>query len=653
MPRFPCEPFLLLGLAALLPSAFAGDLPGTDVSSESTVRLASDARISITAGFSGYCRPGHFLPITLRIETRERPLRGPLIVSSDSIVLSRYIELPAPSVREIPILLAPHSANRAIEAKFIAHGTVAAQARLEALHPVPPTARMAALLDGPAVRFASLLECLPEGSLMCRVAPEGMPRDYRGYDALDLLIAADLTTRLDAPQREALTLWLRRGGRLLIIMPADGFGSVSSFWRTFLPAELAALRERSLGLEEIRRAGLAALHDEDLPGLLGFEFGLGKVLLSAYGQQRGPIGAMPFTGLGNKEVRHRIARAIVRLLDLEQPRCGSPAPLLARDAYDIFDEPSWPEKTRRGIWLAALGYVAVMAVALRVLVRERPGVCAGLLLAFSALFTGVMCFAVVPQSALVCQAASVATTSAVTNGAAPKAPHSAAVDRYIRFSSITGEGVEVGFREPVKPLFYSETMLRHGPVHLDDSGGLWRYEIAPGAEGGAATCFQQAGVLALAGSITVEPGAAGNPSGALLITNEMKNAATGEPIVLEDAILTDGAGAVYVGALPCGKVCTVDFSPGRRRSLDRLVWDRFGPDSDLAGASGCHRKRMLDRWAKQHLAGSGLWLLGWSEAITTSAGGRAEVSETGFLARIEHPTLWQIEVTLNGERPNE
>lgn len=606
----------------------------------------TDTRISITPAFSGYCRPGCFLPLTVKIETHQKPVRGPLVVSSDTMVLNRYIELPAPSVRELPMLLAPHSIHRAIEAKLVVDGSVVAQTRLDGLQAVAPKSMLIAVLDGPPARFQPLLDSLPGGSQLCRTSPQAMPRDYRGYEAIDLMIAADLATELDPAQREALAAWLRRGGRILVIVPANGFASMSAFWRTFLPAELAGIREQTIGPEHIRRAGLAVLHDEQYPGLAGFKFGMGRVLLSAYGQERGQTRREPFGDVADENARRQVAAAIVRLLDMQtSPRTD--APLLAPDVYEIFEEHSWPDSTRRSIGLAVLGYIAVMAVALRVVTRERPAVCAGMVLGFSALFTGAMYFAVLPRSSAVCQVASVASLQASPDRQDASTPAGAAIDSYVALSSITGTSLTVDFHQPVKPLFYSETMLARGPVQLRLRGNMQRYEIPSGAETGAPTCFEQNSVAAIAGRIVVE--AAGVPPDAgsedqpqaFAITNNIADPRSGKPVALEDVILTDGANCVYVGGLPNGSECSIDFSRQRRLPLGRTIWDRFGPGSS---AGGGHRQRMLERWRAQHPPGSGIWLLGWSDPAIASAASAAPGGQ--FLKRIDQPTLWQIEIMI-------
>jgi len=572
----------------------------------------SDQPPSLTAvpGFAGCFRPGHFLPLNVTIRTTQRSVIGQLIVSSDTIVIRKRVELPAPSVRTFNFLLAPQLLRPVVEVRLLSEGKIAAQTQLRSLRAVPASALLVSLVGNAPARFTPLVNKLPQGSQLSHAAAKELPTVFRGYEALDLLIIGDLSSELTNPQREAVTTWLRGGGSMLVIMPAGGIGSAGAFWQRFLPDEVVNIALNLRGADRataMRSSKLSVFADEKHPGLVGFNIGLGRVLLSTHGQ--GHI-------IAAQKAREDIAQAILHLLALDTPPRRSSDPLPAADVYELFEKPGWPRRVRTTIWISVLGYALAMAVTLKVFARERPIVFAAFTVAFAAAFTAGMYFAVLPGPRLTVQSVGIAR-------ARPGAS-ALAVTHYLHLASPTDTDLSVTFAAPTKPLFFSDTMLAHGPVDIRQTADGWRYDMPPGA--GKPFCFEQSRVSTFSGSIAIHV-----TDSRYEITNSAADLATGAPITLTDVILTDGADAILIRELSHGKTISVDLAPGEAIPIERLIWDTF------AARRQC-RYRLLRRWVAGHRPGSGTWLLGWSAR-------RPEPPVRGRLLSREHKgTLWEIEV---------
>ncbi|HUS57655.1 MAG TPA: hypothetical protein VM141_03300 [Planctomycetota bacterium] len=562
----------------------------------------TELSVSMSSGFAGYFRHGHFTPVVVRVNTGPAPLSGRMVITSDAVTIEKQIAVPGSSAREyylaVPLSLGP-----------IAELGLRSGARME-YQPkaVAPSARLIALLGGAPPRIAALLRHLPEGSQTAQIEARDLPEDFRAYEALDLLLIADLSSAPRDEQRQAMTAWLTRGGRMLIVSPPAGADSISSFWRRFFPADHFRTQRRLEGREmarSLRDAGLDVIYDERFESLAGFRVGLGRVMISQYEHAYANDGDDAAT------------LATLRLLELDRPPQRQPNPLLAPLAYEMSTPAEWPAGPRKTLWLAAVGYVLAMAITLIVLRSEKPLIFALSAVGFAAVFAAVIYLLLLPRSMVALESVSHACTQ---SGAS-----SAASTRYVNFTTPgTGEvKVRASFDTPAKPLFYSDLMLSQGPVHVRVSNGASAYDTGLGS--GRPTCFEQAGVLSFQGSVRITELSADRYA----ISNEMRTIGTGDAIDFSDLIFTDGTDAVFIERLALGESVTVDFSPGSRASLGRIVWDHFA-------ATRPSQHRVLRHWISTNPPDGRLRLLGWNRMQPMP-----EISGR-FLARKESETLWEI-----------
>ena len=561
--------------------------------------------LAATPGYDGFFRSGHFLPLAVKIENRSKPLEATLVVSSNALVIHQPVTLPSSSVQVIPFLVLPHPLHPVIEVQLVAGGKVEAFEKVHLQQPVAPGAALVAIAGGrqsEAMRFAALRKKLPEGSVICAVDRDCLPHDFRAFEAVDLLVLTDLSAEPEARYRDALTAWLRLGGRVLIIQPALDH-AVSPFWRRFVPEVRFSPDSPP---EFLRSGGVEPILDPAHPGLAGFRVGMGKVILSQYGQE-------PSTA--TEESRGEIAGAILKLLDLDPPPVHAANPLLAPEAYGMFGPPQWPRPLRTILSLSALGYALLMAVALKVLRAERPVAFAASVGGFVVAISAVVAAALLPDSTVAL--ASVSTVHARPGEAV------CGVTRHLAFSFATRSSTRADFVFPTKPLFYSELMFSRGPVHVWQRANAIESIVPAGY--GRPTCFEQDGIVRFEGTLLARL-----DGDVLRVTNSLHSAAR-SPVMLHDAILTDGAWAVTVGELPCGPEAAARFDPAARAQLETLAWEQ------LAGRSPA-RHRVLKHWIGTHPAGGNAYLLAWSDSpVLPPVGGR-------FLTEQHVGTLWEIDL---------
>ena len=224
--RFGCILILLLPLAPVLLPHAASFADGN-----------ASPSISATPGFSGFFRSGHFVPVNVKIQNDSRSIEGRLIISSDTMVIGERVKLSAPSAPSFSFLLAPQALHPAIDVRLVSQGKVVAAAKVPSLKAVPPDAALVVILGGTPACVAELSGKLPAGSQTCSVQPAELPDDFRGYEAVDLLVIGDPSWEPGPGQVQAMTDWLAVGGRMLVVRPPSGTASISPVWQRVLPHE--------------------------------------------------------------------------------------------------------------------------------------------------------------------------------------------------------------------------------------------------------------------------------------------------------------------------------------------------------------------------------------------------------------------------------
>ena len=248
---------------ALLVVALAFFLAGAPVSA----RLRARAE----AGLGNSYRPGGWTPVRLLLENppdpdgRPRDFEG----SADLVVadaegrplrFSQRLDLPvgARKLVEIPVLLPGMLSAVTVELNDDRQGPVLRQVlqpgdfqlNLDNQRRGPIVRPTVVLVAGPSEQ-AAFITAAPEAANQRQLSPAALPRDYKGYDGIALVVFHDAPADLlDSSQLEALRLHIALGGRLLVIGGRTAAAlRVDPFLAPLLPAPIVGMRE--LPLREI------------------------------------------------------------------------------------------------------------------------------------------------------------------------------------------------------------------------------------------------------------------------------------------------------------------------------------------------------------------------------------------------------------------
>jgi hypothetical protein len=196
MPAVPRR--LLRAAAALCFVLLAPADPEVRASDEDALSLSAEA------GIAGLARAGRWLPIHIAVENGGRDVAGEIVVHAGSAVATRDISLPAPSRKHVEMYVrVPGAEIDRITVRLRSAGSelAAREVRVEVV---------------PDDRPLSICVSVPSedaGAATCdrTISPAGLPRSWRGLDAVDRLVwpAGREMHGVDGEQRVAIERWSR------------------------------------------------------------------------------------------------------------------------------------------------------------------------------------------------------------------------------------------------------------------------------------------------------------------------------------------------------------------------------------------------------------------------------------------------------------
>ncbi len=196
----------------------------------------AEIRMAADAGLANSYKAGGWTVLRVLVENRAgagraRDFEGRLRASTtdnNGLSYSFAVELTLPvgsrKLVELPVTL-PNLVNPVIVELINERGRVNGLLQLNPNHQInlddqrrgaiirPTVLLVAGLMDNPA-----FVSTAPDAANVRPILPEALPRDYKGYDGVAVVVTREgLAGQLAEEQLEALDRWLRLGGRLLVV----------------------------------------------------------------------------------------------------------------------------------------------------------------------------------------------------------------------------------------------------------------------------------------------------------------------------------------------------------------------------------------------------------------------------------------------------
>ena len=192
-------------------------------SGKASAQQPTELVLTASAGFQGFYKDGHWLPVRVVLENSGALLEGEVVAQvadtgQESTPFTYPILLPPVSRKEITVYVFPTSYASTLRVSFVSAGDTKAEVRL-ALNRLNPSDNLIGVLaaNPSAYNVFSLLDPINGTASVVELNIDDLPERVQGLAALDTLIFSGVDTgTLTEKQRSALTEWTAWGGRLII-----------------------------------------------------------------------------------------------------------------------------------------------------------------------------------------------------------------------------------------------------------------------------------------------------------------------------------------------------------------------------------------------------------------------------------------------------
>jgi hypothetical protein len=244
----------LLTIVALGAGLLALLLPGS--ASAASARAPGDAgevaagiTLRASAGVGGWVAPGHAFPVTVSVKT-DRLVKGTLVVTNGSTVLSREVEVAGGNTARFRFLAPPDAGDPfgdpaavgTVQARLVVDGDSAG--KVDADYDMNPDRELVGVLpealaaSGPRGSLPNGIALAAGGDEFETARPVAVDLDLLSMGALalgplDQVVAQpDEVAALSRKQRDALTRWVEAGGQLLLTgdAPDAAEGALPKRW---------------------------------------------------------------------------------------------------------------------------------------------------------------------------------------------------------------------------------------------------------------------------------------------------------------------------------------------------------------------------------------------------------------------------------------
>ena len=186
--------------------------------------------LTAEAGFAGYFKERHWIPVRVRVENNGPPVEGAIEIhtrrqNNNTAVFTYPVSLPTTSRKEFFVHVFPEAFFFTRELKVALVGgdeeIASAHARLD---PIRPSDYLFGILASNPAAFNLLSDIKPPGgtSWIAQLGAADLPDRYPPLNSLDVLVIAGIDTgTFSSSQVKAIQNWVAGGGQLVVVGGTD------------------------------------------------------------------------------------------------------------------------------------------------------------------------------------------------------------------------------------------------------------------------------------------------------------------------------------------------------------------------------------------------------------------------------------------------
>jgi hypothetical protein len=201
-----------------------------------------DVKLTVQAGFNGYCKENRWIPVRVTVENKGADLTAARIqVSGGKSIYAADISLPSTSRKELFLYLYPQDSLGKLNVSVMMGDQTLVTTSLNISCISGENLVIGLLTDTPSA-YNSLNETNSLSSFVhiTQLQLADLPDRSQGWEGLDALVVSGLDMGpISDAQRAALNAWLAQGGKLLIV-GGPKWQSVAGGLDEFLPLDLKA-----------------------------------------------------------------------------------------------------------------------------------------------------------------------------------------------------------------------------------------------------------------------------------------------------------------------------------------------------------------------------------------------------------------------------
>lgn len=203
----------ILTIGTLNNSALAKGAPG-------------NVTLKAEAGFEGYAKEGKWIPVYITAENKGLDINEATLqvtfkdYSGIASIYGADISLPTNSRKQLFVYVYyPQGGATSLKVDLVSKKKTVASTTARVSN-IAPQSLMIGLMTGTPSNYSNLSQVIPQNGItrLVQIQPDRLPDKFQGWETLDAIIVSDVDTGLlSAAQRDALELWIAKGGTLITI----------------------------------------------------------------------------------------------------------------------------------------------------------------------------------------------------------------------------------------------------------------------------------------------------------------------------------------------------------------------------------------------------------------------------------------------------